>query len=474
MSKYHHQSASIVSKFLLSEWRDGNDLNSFISKTVTFCPKPPDFPSPDANYEDDSTQSKISIEFKPIGSSKGEIMKGLGQSIAYLKRADASYLVAPSKTKDFPMGPFLKDLFEKYIYGKLSVGLVLYDGEFLEDIRIECNIANSLTKGSLPYEGSKVSYWAIWRELSHLGIYYLIKSASIENRQVATRKQNVWDYFFDNYYAPPQTRINLDPIPNDIYHFGMTETIPFKTIKQRSQEIIDNNESYESIINSFKKKKKNSDQISDRTHYCINLSEKNTSTQNANQLFENRAWSKNVKENIYANYLKNFTNIVMHLNFFDVNFNPSALAIRYAERCEAIINNKILSNDKKKIDHLLCNELASVFLVSGSHDNLITDIKTFTKKQNKIEDEDKYLSDLYDFFDKSGYIAKNPERSNEGTREFLDSEKGLWFHLGLIKKNGRNFFFPGAGYVFDDARIEDMLDFYYKNYSDIASDLENE
>ena len=98
MSEHHHRSAHYIAENLLAKWRNNQWNNSFVSSNVTKAHSPSGFPSPDADFQDKSLNTKISIEFKPETETKRGMMTGLGQSIAYLQKANASYLVSSSSS----------------------------------------------------------------------------------------------------------------------------------------------------------------------------------------------------------------------------------------------------------------------------------------------------------------------------------------------------------------------------------------
>lgn len=476
MSVYHHISANTVSKFMLQKWKDGNWLNNFISQEVTYSESPAEFPSPDADFQDFNLKTKISIEFKPFTESKRGIMTGLGQSIAYLKKAHASYLVSPSTIDGFDMSGYLKDLFDQFIVGRLPIGLVIFDGENLDNIRLECNISESLSKpADSTFKGSNVSFWAIWREISHHGIYKFLNSADIIKDTSQQRADKVWDYFFDNYFAPDNTRTNIfDPVPNEIYLFGLKKKMtPFEDIKKEGFKIFENNTSYAEILTNYvEKRNAQGEKIqSDSTHYLAGLSDKNSSEENAKLLIENKSWSKNVIQNIYVNYEKNFRNFMRHAKLLGENYVLTKIGHRFIERCNKVLWN---ANNYANTNDLLNDELACILLVSGKHHNLILDIVEISKNMKIISTKDNYLDSLYETFDKRGYIAKNSERKETGVREFLAAERQIWGKLNLINKRGRSYFVQNIGYEFNTERIETLVQKYYEIYSDVDDQLEND
>ena len=74
--------------------------------------------------------------------------------------------------------------------------------------------------------------------------------------------------------------------------------------------------------------------------------------------------------------------------------------------------------------------------------------------------------------EKKGHVATNPNRKSSSSRKYLQSEKQLWGRMGLIKKTSSNrYFFQNEGYIFNNSRIEKLVENFYKNYGDVNSKL---
>ena len=430
MSEHHHRSAHYIADHLLAKWRNNQWNNSFVSSNVTKAHSPSGFPSPDADFQDKSLNTKISIEFKPETETKRGMMTGLGQSIAYLQKANASYLVSSRLVDNFDMGSYLITIFQKFIYGKLPVGLVLYDVQYpsknLTNIKIECDIDQALSTSKHLVSLTEASYWCFWRDWPPDGFYKLALAAKNQKTN-SGRNMKVWEYFFDTYFSPQQTRINLDQTPGDVFEWDMkTKMVPFSTKKRQLKIKLDSNQ--------------------------INLND-------ALEVLKKEGWGKTYTDNLYKDYKKNYVIFMNHLNLWDENFYLTPLGERFISRFA--INQNM--PDKLK------DEIAQLILVEGKHDNLISDIIRATLTMKISGDQDNYLDQLYDYFDNSGYISKNPERTTSGIRKFFTAERQLWGHLDLILKNGGTYFFSNQGYIFNRERIEYLVDEFYKNYGDVSS-----
>ena len=431
MTVYHHRSADIVAKHVLQKWRRDEWDNVIISNNVTLASCPADFPSPDADFEDFSRKKRISFEFKPHTETKRGMMTGLGQAIAYLKKAHGSYLVSPSEIEDFNMETFLLETFNEFIEGKLPVGLIIYDGINLENIRIICDIHPSFAEQTRELTLTKEPYWCWWRDSPpDLSFKLGLSALAVSSKQ--NRSKLVWDHFWDNYFALPSTRSTVENIDSDVFTFDMaTKMIPFETLKKDLRAKLESNQV--------------------------------TNTAALNEL-KIKGWGQGYLENNYQNFKKNFTIFMDHINFWDENKSLTPLGLRFIERYTAC------GNDSSKI----IDEFAQILLVEGKHDSLISDLETISEGMGVIRGNFSYNKDLYDALDKKGYIAKNPNRTSSGARKPFQSEKQLWGHLKIIKKNGNTYFFENKGFIFDKVRIEFLVTEFYKNYADVSGHIDNE
>jgi hypothetical protein len=241
MTVYHHRSADHVAKHVLQKWRNGQWLNDYISPAVTLAQSPADFPSPDSDFQDFTKQTRVSFEFKPYTETKRGMMTGLGQAIAYLRKANVSYLVSPSKIDDFDMEDFLRSTFETFIKGKLPVGLIIYDGEDLSNIRLSCDIEESLETERRVLQLTDEPYWCWWRDTPP----DLILKLGLSSKHTASRQERskaVWNHFWDNYYALPNTRTSLNNIESNVFNFDLTsKMIPFESLKRSLRKEVDAN-----------------------------------------------------------------------------------------------------------------------------------------------------------------------------------------------------------------------------------------
>lgn len=423
MTVYHHRSADHVAKHVLEKWRSGLWLNNFISPAITLAQSPADFPSPDSDFQDFNKKTRISFEFKPYTETKRGMMTGLGQAIAYLRKANASYLVSPSKIDGFDMETFLKTTFETFIKGRLPVGLIIYDGEDLSNIRLSCDIDASITTHKRVLQLTDEPYWCWWRDAPP-DVFLKLGLSAQQTESKRDRSKLVWNHFWDNYYSLPGTRISLDDVESNVLKFDMkTKMIPFEELKKGLRQEIG--------LGRITKEQ-------------------------ALETLKIRGWGQGYTENNYQNYKKNYTIPMDHVNFWDENKELTPLGEKFVSR------NKFQQAN-------IVDEFAQIMLVEGKHESLIIDIENISKTLNNITNQAQYLKEIQSHLDKLGYIAKNPNRKTSGTRKFLQSEKQLWGHFSILKKNGRTYFYPGIGFKFDHERINKLIESFYKNYSEVSA-----
>ena len=433
MSVYHHRSAQIVGDQILRSWRNNSKwTNSFISKNVQQSMTPSDFPSPDINFQDFNKRTSLSLEFKPYTETKRGIMTGLGQCIAYLKKVHASILVCPKKIDyDFEMESFMKEIFEKFIYGKLPIALFTFEGEQIENLKLVTNIDPKLfEKKFLPYKGTGNPYWSFWRDLSPDGFFKLAKSSEAvkENKD---RSKKVWDFFWDNYYAPIKSRETLGDIESNIFQFNYKDKlIPFSDRKRDLRKKVDDRLlTIEKALNEL-------------------------------ELF---GWSKDVVDNNYKNYKKNHFNFMNHNKLWDENFKLTLIGKKFIDRF-GVLNNVSEKND----------EFAQILLVQGKHHNLIEEIKNITAEIEIPDTDEDFRLEIYKKLDQKGYIAKNTNRKTSGIRKPFIAETQLWAHLNIIKLNNEGrykFFFKDKGYKFNDEKINNLVNQFYVNYGDVLEEF---
>ena len=270
------------------------------------------------------------------------MMTGLGQTIGYLNKAHISILTTPKIIKDtteeFDMAEFLKNLFKKYIFGKLPIALISYEidkSENLKNIKLEVNVDNKLfplMKDTITFRGSDKPFWAFWRDLPPDGFYkYALTANQTENR--LNRSKVVWNNFFYNFYVTNDALKTLDEVDSKIFFWdGKKKMIGAKGTKKFYRKIIDNEK-----LTENEKIKKNKI-----------LKENNIKQITSDILIKelNKRFSSDITDNLYKDNKKNWTIFMDQTELFNENFQLTSLGRRFMERVELDQSNNKYVNDE--------------------------------------------------------------------------------------------------------------------------------
>jgi len=208
MSAEHNLMALQVADVLLNQLRTGVAMwhQPRLTTKVIRWPGRADWPRPDIAFEDRSTTSSIAIEFKPPSQSKGEYVRGLGQTITYLDKFEFAGLVVPERADDgFLIAQYFRDLMANMLT-PLPVALFSYgrnppDLTVLRSLPVRTNPPPALPRGR-----GRGAFWAYWRDLSSYDLLTLLRLADLSTkhsfdpvfqkfwRQYATRgKAQTWE-----------------------------------------------------------------------------------------------------------------------------------------------------------------------------------------------------------------------------------------------------------------------------------------
>lgn len=108
------------------------------------------------------------------------------------------------------------------------------------------------------------------------------------------------------------------------------------------------------------------------------------------------------------------------------------------------------------------DQIAIATLTSGKHLILFNAISEFQDSiPGHFPVEAAWLDGLEDFLELKGLLKRNPARAAAATsgqqRGFLKAEKQLWRQLELIAPRGGRVFHPNRGFIFNWARITDLV-----------------
>ena len=161
----------------------------------------------------------------------------------------------------------------------------------------------------------------------------------------------------------------------------------------------------------------------------------------------------------YTGNMKNWRNFMNHIGWIDTDGSLTEDGLR--------AHHKALIYDGKS--QMFRNLVARAVLLAGKHLILINAINEYQREllgsAQPFPKQADWLDGIEDHLEKKGLLLRNPERHSAATegeeRQFLKAEKQLWKELGfiipLVAGRVRFAFHPGQGFVFDWARITDLV-----------------
>ncbi len=199
MSAEHNLMALQVADVLLNQLRTGVATwhQPKLTTRIIRWPGRADWPRPDIAFEDRSTASSIAIEFKPPNQSKGEYVRGLGQTITYLDKFEFAGLVVPEHADDgFHIAQYLRDLMANMLT-PLPVALFSYHRNPCDLNVLRPLSMRTTPPPTLPCVRGRGTFWAYWRDLSSFDLLTLLRLADLSTKQSF---DPVFDKFW-RYYA---------------------------------------------------------------------------------------------------------------------------------------------------------------------------------------------------------------------------------------------------------------------------------
>lgn len=385
---------SVLRKFKSEEWSCYNNIGKDFFRVTTDAA----FPSPDAAFFDEANKFLASFEFKPPTETKRGILTGVGQSIAYLQEANISFLVAPERLEDFDLCNFLTDLFKRQIYGKLPTGLIIYENNCPENVRLISEISPNIdvsTQANFNTRSITTSrYWAKHQDLPislfHLLLhcYYLKKSNSIS--------EDAFKYCW-NHYLISETILD-DFRPKPIYDCNNELILTPAGTKQLLM--------LEKILNKSVEMP-----LEERRAYIAHEID-----------------TEFTGDNKYQAYKKNFVTFLKHLKVIDStgNITDSGFKLYHLGLVHGA-NSKIFKDYFTK-----------EVLTTGHHLDLLLDLDEILRRSTCSFNE--VLSTMEREYGEKGFIKRNPNRISNTTSTvgFLKYECILWRSLGLLSRT------PGA------------------------------
>ena len=414
----HDLHSDICQRQMLKMWRSKSWKNSPISDEIHLISAHSNWPSPDGAMYDPKKEISIGIEFKPYYEKKRGVQTAIGQSLTYLDKFSASYIIIPEKAEDFEIANYLTPIFKKQVYNKMPIGLLSYDHKtmkikMLVDIGLEINFITKKSRGIGRYFAKFID--------SNPHIIFLLLDIAINNKHLG--KDEVWKKFFDDYYYPERFRNKLVPFESEIDHWGKKKMEPFR----------DKIKVLKNMVNSGK--------ISE--NQAIN-NELNQHISNEGRPFLSKS---SQSDNLFKSYRKNFMTFLDHLELWDINANVSELG----EELYSI--GKIYGHNSTEF----INRFAKILLEEGNHLAFIYDVKKYTDSSfDSITDAKHHVEKR---FEEEGLLKRNLSRASEpGNTKDFSNQFQLWSKLGVISKKGnKSVYKKGHGFIFNEKRIDEIL-----------------
>lgn len=157
------------------------------------------WPLPDAVVvEEDEGQevTRCALEFKPPASTKTECVRGLGQSLTYLKDHDCSALILPDRASDgFDIADYFRSLLSSPPVEQQRIGVYAYSAELtdptdngLVDLRLLKPIGALAPGGSLTTRARlERTFWAYYRDFSLEEFMIALTAADRADRDATPR-----------------------------------------------------------------------------------------------------------------------------------------------------------------------------------------------------------------------------------------------------------------------------------------------
>lgn len=405
---------SILSKFKSEEWKCYNGIGRDFLRVTTDA----SFPSPDATFYDEPQKFLVSFEFKPPTETKRGILTGVGQSIAYLRECNVSYLIAPERLEDFDLGAYLTDLYSSQIYGKIPTGLILYNNDDPSNVCLKSEIASSLNVSGLTNLRAKSittsRFWAKHQDLPiplfHLLLhcYFLKKSNTIS--------EDGFKYCWQKYLISPT--VLKDFKPAKVYDCNNQIIKTLATGKDFS--ILEKTLANKQKFSSYKLR----------------------------EIVRHEIDTGFTGDNMYQSLKKNFVTFMKHLMVIDSEgeLTDSGFALYHLGLSNGP-NSKVFKDYFSK-----------EVLTTGHHLDLLLDLDS-TLRENKDLSFNQCLSVMENNYEQKGFIKRNPNRKATPTSNvgFLKYECILWRSLGLLLKDSAKGYYINWKLVTEICSLPDLV-----------------
>lgn len=399
MSMNHHMLAKTTTDAVLANFKSGawGCLEENIGPSLYRVGCDSVFPSPDASFYDPNTKKQINFEFKPDTETKRGILTGLGQTIAYLKKSHASFLIIPEYIEDFPIANYMESIFDDVIDSKLSVGLISFDNKDPKNVKI---LKNVNTSNALAQTSDMVNsrFWAKHQDLP-IPLFHLILHC-FYLKKIKIINTDAFAYCWEKYLAPQSILTTLTPVKVlDI------QGVEIRTVAGTKEILF-----LEKTLNRAKKLM-GADRIQ-----AIDKIKKDMDT-------------KFIGDNYFNSLKKNFITFCKHVKVIDSNYELTELGVKMYHL--GVVNGP---NSRLFRDYFL-----NLILLHGKHLDLIFDLDKLSTDPSKYNLSFEMLkAELESDYELKGMIRRNINRqtSNQNTVNFLKYETILWRSLDILKTQG--------------------------------------
>ena len=399
MSMNHHMLAKTTTDAVLANFKSGawGCLEENIGPSLYRVGCDSVFPSPDASFYDPNTKKQINFEFKPDTETKRGILTGLGQTIAYLKKSHASFLVIPEYIEDFAIANYMESIFNDVIDNKLAVGLIAFHNKDPKQVKILRNvsISNALAQTS---DMVNSRFWAKYQDLP-IPLFHLILHC-FYLKKIKIINVDAYEYCWDNYIAPPSILTTFLPQPifdiqgNSIKTLGGKKDILFFEKNLAKIRTLTGSDKLDAITKLHKDMDK-----------------------------------KFVGDNYFNSIKKNFITFCKHVKVIDSNYELTELGLKIYHL--GVVNGP---NSRLFKDYFL-----NLILLHGKHLDLIFDLDKLSSNPIKYNlSFEKLKLELESDYELKGMIKRNTNRQarSSSTVSFLKYETILWKALDIFTMNG--------------------------------------
>jgi len=395
----HHMLAKTTTESVLANFKTGSwrCLEENIGPSLYRIGCDSIFPSPDASFYDPNTKKQINFEFKPDTETKRGILTGLGQTIAYLKKSHASFLIIPEYIEDFPIANYMDSIFSDVINNKLSIGLIAFDNKDPKQVRLLKNvkISNDLAQIS---DMVNSRFWAKHQDLP-IPLFHLILHC-FYLKKIHIINSDAFAYCWDKYLAPQSILTTLTP--ETIVDI---QGVKIKTVAGTKEILF-----FEKTLNKIRKMA-----VADQVK-AIQKIKKDIDT-------------TFIGDNYFNSVKKNFITFCKHVKVIDSNYELTELGVKMYHL--GVVNGP---NSRLFKDYFL-----NLILLNGKHLDLIFDLDKLSTDPSKYNLSFETLkSELEADYEVKGMIRRNVNRqaSSSNTVNFLKYETILWRSLDILVTQG--------------------------------------